>query len=135
MSIELETRIDNLIRQNAALAAENERLQGIIDEAQDQEPACKIIRNEAGQVSIKNGQGDYFDMSKYVGFSLFAAPIPAQQSPAIPNGAYESKCSCGSFFFGVKNQPFCAKCYDEKLRAQQSPAVAVPDEMQDASIS
>lgn len=105
------------------MAAEIERLKSIIDEANAQEPAVTVVEwNAGGSGSFKEAQGIH---RLDGGTKLYARPIPAQQSPVIPNGVYENKCSCGSFFFGVKNQPFCAKCYDDKLRSQQSPAVAI----------
>lgn len=135
MSIELETRIDQLIRQNAALAAENEKLQVIIDEAKKQEPVGYVVigkgisfyRTTKQEAEHQAATLEWRDDQEPSVHPVYAAPIPAQQSPTIPSGIYENKCSCGNFFFGVKNQPFCARCYDEKLKVKQSPAVAAPD--------
>lgn len=32
---------------------------------------------------------------------------------------YENKCSCGRVYYGDKLQPFCASCYDIKLRTAE----------------
>lgn len=44
------------------------------------EEVAKIIRNEAGQVSLQDVNGNGFNMSKYIGQSLFTAP---PQSPSV----------------------------------------------------
>lgn len=36
------------------------------------EPVAYVDKNSAGQISMKSYYGDYFDMSKFVGSSLYA---------------------------------------------------------------
>lgn len=76
---EIYTPFKQLIDQ---LIAENARLQAIIDEANAQEPCFEVGRH--------GKSGEYFaeintssNLKLYKGMKLYAAPIPAQQSPAV----------------------------------------------------
>lgn len=45
-------------------------------QAEKQEPVAFVHRNEAGQISMKASDGSSFDMSKFVGSSLYTRPQP-----------------------------------------------------------
>lgn len=49
-----------------------------------------ISQNDAGQISIKNHDGTFFDMSKHVGCQLYVAPVPAVPAPSVPEEWLES---------------------------------------------
>lgn len=75
MSIELETRIDLLMQQNAALALENERLQAVINEANGQEPVGIVeIWNQGGSGQFSTLSGIHKIAH---GTRLYTKPIPA----------------------------------------------------------
>lgn len=117
MSIELETRIDQLIRQNAALAAENERLQSVIDEANAQEPIYQVYLNiefRWTDCSKEQYERSLEDQSAAVR-KLYALPIPAQKSAYFLTEYIAPAESVDPKNFGAIPD------------SQQSPAVAVPE--------
>lgn len=68
------------------MAAEIERLQSVIDEANAQEPVVYLnVDTELGYTFVDNGFVDDLMDGKH---PLYAAPVPAQQSPAalLPDG-------------------------------------------------
>ena len=47
--------------------------------APKQEPVAKIVLNRAGQIAMQKPDGDYFDISKHVGKTLYAASVSAKR--------------------------------------------------------
>lgn len=54
-----------------------ERLAEIESARLNAAPVARVVRNAAGQISIKDGQGEHFDMSKHVGDSFYTNPMVA----------------------------------------------------------
>lgn len=79
----LERRIDELMRQNSALAAEVERLSAFKAEVESQEPDCWRITHRlfCGIVTDKKEIAEDPFYSGCV-FPLYAKPVPAEQQPA-----------------------------------------------------
>lgn len=75
------SELETLRTRVTEMAAEVERLQSAIDEANAQDPCFEVGRH--------GKSGDYFvtelksNVKLYKGMRLFARPIPAQQSPAV----------------------------------------------------
>lgn len=55
---------------------DNERKDGMVEVA-------VVVRNESGQISIQKPDGSYFDISKYIGQSLFVLIKPKMQTDEL----------------------------------------------------
>ena len=53
--------------------------------APKQEPVAVVERNLAGQITLKAGDGGYFDISKYVGARFYMSPPQAAAIPEAHN--------------------------------------------------
>lgn len=59
-----------------------EKAEAELAKLREQELVAMISKNDAGQISIKNPDGSFFDISKNVGCQFYAAPVTA---PAVPD--------------------------------------------------
>lgn len=66
----------------AKLRERAEKAEAELRKLREQEPVAIISQNDAGQISIKNHDGTFFDMSKHVGCQFYAAPVAASAVPA-----------------------------------------------------
>lgn len=82
-NFELHDRAQELCGQSTSyslarrLLEAEERLAEIESERLNINPVARVVRNEAGQISIKDGQGEYFNISKHVGDSFYTNPMVA----------------------------------------------------------
>lgn len=127
--------LDTLRTRVTEMAAEAERFQSVIDEANAQESVCEVehITYDGGNTYVselyfKDGSLD----SLPDGMKLYASPIPAQQSyEQALNLLAESRENFENQFGFSSDADWVykdlAELFISDLPAQQSPAVAVPD--------
>lgn len=78
-----EWTMDEFKRAAVVLEAENARLQSVIDEANAQEPVAVMNEKGAVMTKLQCDDDEVFDICCRVQQPLYAAPVPAQQSPAV----------------------------------------------------
>ena len=102
---DLEIALKQQAERAEAAEAELERLR-------EQEPVAMISKNDAGQISIKNPDGTFFDISKNVGCQFYAAPVPAVAAPLTPQADCRACVNRGRVN-GLSQESYCDSCVYE----------------------
>ena len=89
-----------------------ERAEAELARLREQEPVAMISKNDAGQISIKNPDGTFFDISKNVGCQFYAAPVPAVAAPLTPQADCRACVNRGRIN-GLSQETYCESCVHE----------------------
>lgn len=69
-------RDDTMLRVNQDEWMALQRKASAYDRLMKQQPVAQVWMNMSGQISIRCPQGNAWDMSKYIGQSLYVSPAP-----------------------------------------------------------